>query len=122
MTKLAKIIVAVIASLLVVSSLTVGIILLIPEKAPSDTNISSEDSVSVPEENITDAESVEVIKKEESSENYKDGEFVDNTDNEQKFTSSGELGGSTTLDVIKPDVNNNSSTEVSSIEWIEGIW
>lgn len=122
MTKLAKIIVAVIASLLVVSSLAVGIILLIPEKAPSDVDVSSQDSVSLPEQAITEAESVEIIKKDENTESYNDGEFINNTDNEQKHTSSGELGGSATLDVITPDKNESSSADVSSVEWIEGIW
>ena len=122
MSNLVKIIVFALSALLVIASLAVGIILLIPEKTPGGNDTSSVGAY-VPEENITDNESKEVINNDKESEKFGEGEFIDKTKDEQKQTSSGELGGSNTLDVIRPDdSNSNSSGDTSSVQWLDGIW
>ena len=119
--KFRNLLIIVIAAIVAVG-IAVALILVLPKATPGNTDASSESSGT--SDAITSEESQSIGTTEKNDETLEKGEFVDKDPDEQKQTENGELGGSLTLEILKPE---NSSEEVTSseetkTEWIDGIW
>ncbi len=121
--RIRNIIIIIVAALLVCGAVAAAI-LFIPWNKPDGTENSDTPSSAITE-TVTSEENDEIDPSGEKTESEnKEGQFTDADPDEQKKTDKGELGGSSTLDVIKPENSSDeatSSTE-SETEWIEGIW
>lgn len=115
--KIRNIIIIVIAILLLLG-LIVGAILLFANGAPASSDNSYTKQATLSESGVVSPD-------EDNETSLEDGVFVNYDKNSQKYSPKGELGGSKTLDIIKPETStedDNSSTESSTTEWIDGIW
>lgn len=114
-------IIIIVLAVLVAAGIAVALFFLLPrDNDPADTDASS----SAFSETVTSNESDTVDAKEESKEELKDGEFLKGNNAEQKETGSGELGGSSTVEIIKPETSSEETTSSENNDpvWIGGIW
>ena len=119
--KFRNLLIIVIAAIVAVG-IAVALILVLPKVTPGNAEASGESSGA--SETVTSEESQSIGTTDKNEESLKEGEFVDKAPDEQKQNEKGELGGSETLEIIKPENSSEeatSSTE-SKTEWIEGIW
>ena len=114
-------IIIIVLAVLVAAGIAVALFFLLPrDNDTADTAPSS----SAFSETVTSNESDTVDAKEESKEELKDGEFLKGNNAEQKETGAGELGGSSTVEIIKPETSSEETTSSENNDpvWIGGIW